>query len=210
MSFEKGGRVQSKSNLFDKGTEDENGLTFSQRQLSLGNGEYCFGNITWKFARRGRNVQRYRVKWDDGSITQVETSHIEPVSVSGDADGDGIGDADADEQEDLHISADLEVTDDDEDDGYEDGGDAGMFCSHLVLVLFVLTLYYIVLAVPMGGVVEVNETSWKRVAAIGQDPREETDRFEFQVHPTYLSHTCFYLMSSSPYHPSCYTVGSKL
>ena len=97
--------------------------------------------------------------------------------MSGDADDDGIGDADADEQEDLHIPADHEITDDDEDDGYEDGGDA----------------------VPMGGVVEVNNTSWKRVAAIGQDPREETDRFEFQAH----------LMSSSPYHPSCYTSGSK-
>jgi len=187
MSFEKGDRVQSKSILFDKGT-NANGRTFSQRQLDLGNGEYFFGRITWKFARRGRTVQRYRVKWDDGSVTQVETSHIEPVSVSGDQEDDGVGDADADEQEDLHISADLEVTDDDEDDGYEDGGDA----------------------VPMGGVVEVNDTSWKRVAAIGQDPREETDRFEFQVHPPYLSHTCFYLMSSSPYHPSCYTVGSKL
>ena len=39
-------RVKSSAVLYDQGTEDENGLTFSQRQLGKGLGAFCFGEVT--------------------------------------------------------------------------------------------------------------------------------------------------------------------
>jgi hypothetical protein len=40
-------RVKSSATLYDAGTEDENGLTFSQRQLAKGLGAFCFGTVTF-------------------------------------------------------------------------------------------------------------------------------------------------------------------
>ncbi len=74
-------RVKSRAVLYDQGTEDENGLTFSQRQLGKGLGAFCFGTVSFVYRKRGRKVQKYRVKWDDGSISQVEHQHLELVSV---------------------------------------------------------------------------------------------------------------------------------
>jgi hypothetical protein len=74
-------RVKSSAMLYDAGTEDENGLTFSQRQLGKGLGAFCFGTVTFVYRKRGREVQKYRVRWDDGSLSQVEHQHLELVSV---------------------------------------------------------------------------------------------------------------------------------
>ena len=74
-------RVKSSAVLYDHGTEDENGLTFSQRQLAKGLGAFCFGTVSFVYRQRGREVQKYRVRWDDGSIGQVEHQHLELVSV---------------------------------------------------------------------------------------------------------------------------------
>ena len=46
------------------------GLTFSQREPAAGNGVHCFGKVTHVYVARGRAVQRYRVKWDSGEVTQ--------------------------------------------------------------------------------------------------------------------------------------------
>ncbi len=46
-------RVRSSVTLYDQGTKDENGLTFSQRQLSKGLGAFCFGMVTFGTAKEG-------------------------------------------------------------------------------------------------------------------------------------------------------------
>ena len=154
MSFEKGDRLQSLASLYDKGTEDANGNVFSQRQLALGLGAYCFGNITWKFSRRSRDKQRYRVKWDDGSVTQVELQHLEPVSVDADNDDDDAGaDMDGGAIQDQYVTIDAELTDDDEFD--EDAMDASE-------------------GPAIGDTVETNDVfSWEQIQDIGPDKRAD-------------------------------------
>jgi hypothetical protein len=49
-------RVKSSATLYDAGTEDENGLTFSQRQLGKVLGAFCFGTVTFVYHKRGREV----------------------------------------------------------------------------------------------------------------------------------------------------------
>ena len=176
MSFEKGDRVQSLASLYDKGTEDANGNVFSQRQLALGLGAYCFGNITWKFSRRSREKQRYRVKWDDGSVTQVELQHLEPVSVSADNDDDDAGaDIDDDAIQDQYVTIDNELTDDDEFDE-----DAMVVGEGPAIGDIVAT---------KGG------TDWERIMDIGPDQRADKERFDLQV--CYTVHIIF----DPPHHP---------
>ena len=60
-------------------------MTFSQRQLGKDLGAFCFGTVTFVY-------RKYRVRWDDGSLSQVEHQHLELVSVeegSGDVGGRG-------------------------------------------------------------------------------------------------------------------------
>ena len=64
-------RVKSRATLYDEGTEDENGLTFSQRQLGKGLGAFCFGEVTHVYRKTGRQSQKYRVKWDSGRTLYV-------------------------------------------------------------------------------------------------------------------------------------------
>ncbi len=45
--------------LYDEGTEDENGLRFSQRQLAKGLGAFCFGAVTHVYRKTGRQPQKY-------------------------------------------------------------------------------------------------------------------------------------------------------
>ena len=74
-------RVKSLATLYDAGTEDENGCTFSQRQLGKGLGAFCYGAVTFVYRKTGRNPQKYRVRWDDGSVMPVLSEHLELVSV---------------------------------------------------------------------------------------------------------------------------------
>ena len=50
-------RVKSRANLYDEGTEDENGLRFSQRQLAKGLGSFCFGAVTHVYRKLGGNLK---------------------------------------------------------------------------------------------------------------------------------------------------------
>jgi hypothetical protein len=70
MVLSVGDRVKSCATLYDAGTEDENGLTFSQRQLGKGLGAFCFGAVTDVYRKVGRQSQKYRVKWDDGTVVR--------------------------------------------------------------------------------------------------------------------------------------------
>ncbi len=51
-------RVKSCATLYDQGTEDENGLVFSQRQLGKGLGAFCYEAVTHVYRKSGRQPQK--------------------------------------------------------------------------------------------------------------------------------------------------------
>ena len=157
-------RVKSSAVLYDQGTEDENGLTFSQRQLGKGLGAFCFGAVSFVYRQRGREVQKYRVRWDDGSISQVEHQHLERVTVEeGSRDVGGGTDINEETDFDRFVTVDSEETDDEDERATE------------TTVAREVTR--------VGGVVEVSGVKWKRVENIGRDVREGMERFDLQVKP---------------------------
>ena len=106
MPFENKARVQALATLFDAGTEDAQGRTYSQKRAASGLGEFCLGTIT-RVYRMARNVhQKYMVKWDEGSSTVIEERHLtfvpEPEG-SSTADDELTGMSD-------HVTRDAEVT----------------------------------------------------------------------------------------------------
>jgi hypothetical protein len=55
------------------GGTNENGLTFSQNWEKEGNGEWCYGDVTHVYVKKGRQPQKYRVKYDGGqTMTSLE------------------------------------------------------------------------------------------------------------------------------------------
>ncbi len=79
MVYEKLAWMQALATLFDAGTEDAQGRTYSQVRAASGLGEYCFGTIS-RVYRMARNVgQSYTVKWGEGSSTCIEERHLSLV-----------------------------------------------------------------------------------------------------------------------------------
>ncbi len=57
MVLSVGDRVKSCATLYDAGTEDEEGNTFSQRQLGKGLGAFCYGGVTHVYRKVGGKVR---------------------------------------------------------------------------------------------------------------------------------------------------------
>ena len=164
MVLSVGDRVKSRATLYDAGTEDEDGLTFSQRQLGKGLGAFCFGEVTHVYRKVGRQSQKYRVKWDSGEVSQVLSEHLELVSVvEGSSDVGGGTDIDEATDYDRFVTVDGEETDD-EGEGEQEVTEVGEVTR-------------------VGGVVEVGEVKWKRIENITRDVREGQERFDLQVKP---------------------------
>lgn len=85
--FDKGDRVRAKANLFDEGTRDRNGLLFSEKWAADGHGEWCYGTVSFVYVRRGRQMQKYRVKYDEGTCMEALEEHLEIVVGEEDSDG---------------------------------------------------------------------------------------------------------------------------
>ena len=164
MVLSVGDRVKSRATLYDAGTADADGLTFSQKQLGKGLGAFCFGNVSHVYRKVGRQAQKYRVKWDDSTVSQVLHEHLEVLSV-GDVSSDVGGGIDINEETDFDrfVTVDGEETDDE--------GEGELIQIEVGEVTRV------------GGVVEVGETKWKRIENITRDVREGRDRFDLQVKP---------------------------
>ncbi len=79
MVYEKLARVQALATLFDVGTEDAQGRTYSQMRVASGLGSYCFGTIS-RVYRMARNVgQKYTVKWGRSTrCASVQVHHPSP------------------------------------------------------------------------------------------------------------------------------------
>ncbi len=74
--FKKGDRVKASAKLFDgNGGRDRNGLLFSEKWAADGNGEWCYGSVSFVYIRRCRAVQKYRVKYDEGTTMEVLENH---------------------------------------------------------------------------------------------------------------------------------------
>ena len=123
MVFEKDARVQALATLFDAGTEDDQGRTYSQKRKDKGLGDYCLGTITrvYRTAGAGRNnlLQKYMVKWDEGTSTALVEQHLSlyegtvgSAVTNGDDEASGLSD---------FLTRDGELTDDENEDVDDEG-----------------------------------------------------------------------------------------
>ena len=64
--FKKGDLVRVHAKEFD-GERDEEGRRFSEKWAADGHGEWCYGAISHVYVRKGREAQKYRIKYDEGS-----------------------------------------------------------------------------------------------------------------------------------------------
>jgi hypothetical protein len=170
MVFTKKDRVQAKASLFDDGTEDHNGLTFSAHMLANGLGEWCFGTITLTLKRQGRAPQWYRVKWDDGSTTKIEHEHLLPMDP--DLDGDHANSSD-DEDNDVGVAGGTTVDDAVTDE--EDGGGQALPLSDVEVDGLGAR------CIAIGGSVTVNDVTWTRVERIPHDTRQDAPDFDLST-----------------------------
>jgi hypothetical protein len=84
--YKKGDRVRAKATLFDAGTRDRNGLLFSEKWAADGHVEWCYGTVIFVYVRRGREFQKYRVKYDEGTSMEALEKHLEHVVGEEDSD----------------------------------------------------------------------------------------------------------------------------
>ena len=169
MVFEKDARVQALASLFDAGTEDAQGRTYSQKRTANGLGDYCFGTIT-RVYRVGRNAEgKYMVKWDEGTSTSLVERHLTLAAGIGaavtNADDETAGLTD-------YVTRDGDVTDDENEDVDDEGAPAPMVDA-VGENEAVIT--------PLNGLIQCGEYRWRRVKAIVADPRAEHPEFEFAI-----------------------------
>ncbi len=117
MVFEKDVRVQALVTLFNEGTEDAQGRSYSQKRCASVLGDYCLGTITRVYRTPpGRNaVHKYMVKWDEGTSTAIEERHLVLVQVEPDAGSLGSADNEASGMSE-YLTRDGEETDDEDKD----------------------------------------------------------------------------------------------
>ena len=64
--FAKNDQVRVRATKFDgEGERDELGLTFSEKWLRDGNGEWCYGKISFVYKKKNRQPQIYRILYHD-------------------------------------------------------------------------------------------------------------------------------------------------
>ena len=92
-----------------EGEKDDLGLTFSQKWLRDGNGEWCYGKISFVFKKRSRQPQKYRILYHEGTTMESLEKDIQMAP-----DNDEKSDSD-DTQENVGMTVD-----DREDEGDDD------------------------------------------------------------------------------------------
>ena len=179
--FEKDARVQALATLFDEGTEDAQGRTYSQKRLGNGLGAYCLGTVTRVYRKDTRvrtAVQKYMVKWDEGTSTAIEEQHLElfvPAAAlgsaeSGDNEGSGMS---------QFLTRDGEETDDDEE----------ALDRHPTAAPAVVPEDVFAVVTPLNAVVECAGFRWRRVKSIVADPRANQPEFDFSLRNMQITDT---------------------
>ena len=49
------------------GGKNANGLTFSENWEKEGNGEWCYGRVTFVYKKKSRQPQKYRIHYNEGT-----------------------------------------------------------------------------------------------------------------------------------------------
>ncbi len=102
-----------------EGERDELGLTFSEKWLRDGNGEWCYGKISFVFVKKSRQPQKYRILYHDGTFMESLEKDIQMA-----LDNEDRSDSEDTREEAPMTVDDREDEDDDERhpyDQYEDG-----------------------------------------------------------------------------------------
>ncbi len=76
-NFSKGQRVRVAATKFDNENRDSAGMNFSERWLADGHGVWCYGTISRVYVKKGRNPQKYSVKYDIGGTMACEEDCID-------------------------------------------------------------------------------------------------------------------------------------
>jgi hypothetical protein len=193
-------RVHAKHfNAPDGGTND-NGLTFQENWAREGNGEWCYGKVSFVYRKKSRESQKYRLLYDDGTSMESVEEQME-TAPEGDSDAyseestvyDNETEAQMQDREDLPPDFDPRVLDTyyvDADDrptsvDVEDTDNESEEDDETITVGGV---HYQVSAkrkrgndvlatedglIEMGEVVEIGDLQWKRIAGLPEDIRTE-------------------------------------
>ncbi len=85
--FKKGDRVRAKATVFDgDGRRDRNGMLWSEKWAADKNGEWCYGTVSFVYSRKARTAQKYRVKYDEGTVMEALEIHLERVFAEDESD----------------------------------------------------------------------------------------------------------------------------
>ncbi len=99
------------------GGTNDNGLTFSQNWEKEGNGEWCYGRVTFVYKKKSRQPQKYRIHYNEGTTMVSEENHMEAAP-------EGESDDEDDTTEDLEYPE--SVVEDHEDAApYNEDGEEG-------------------------------------------------------------------------------------
>jgi hypothetical protein len=119
--YKKDDYVKVLATAFDNEKRDKAGRNFSEDWLHQGNGIWCYGTISRVYVKRGRQPQKYSIKYDGGQSMAALEGQIEPANEDDEEDADGEENA-RDEMYDSDRDSDNQSTDSYETDniGWED------------------------------------------------------------------------------------------
>jgi hypothetical protein len=116
--YVKGDQVRVHATKFN-GTVDELGLQFRERWARDGNGEWCYGKVSFVFKKRSRTPQKYIILYHDGTTMESLEKNIEMAP-----DETDDGDTESEEEDERNrYERGLHADDREEDSDYEDNED---------------------------------------------------------------------------------------
>ena len=181
--YSKGDRVKVRATRFDNETRDRNGLSFSEKWAADGNGEWCFGAVVHVYAVKGRKVQTYRIKYDDGSSMISSEDHVEDATGEIDSENNSDGDnemerGDGAESEVSTVFEDRgqrDNEDNDDNEGENDGNvteDSEGEANERVM----MDIRNAREPLEIGDRVECHGYTWERVESLNEDSRTAPEK----------------------------------
>jgi hypothetical protein len=183
--FGKNDRVRAKATLFDEGTADRNGVLFSQKWAADGHGEWCYGTISWIYVRRGRQAQRYRVKYDERTTQKALEDHFKLVVGEEDSEssdeGNEMGGSQCDDSDGSTIEGErvrdviAGVVIDAELDNRAEGGNVTSDSEGEIGEHNLGDLRNAIEPLSVGDRVTVHGVTWERIESLEEDHRTEPE-----------------------------------
>jgi hypothetical protein len=87
--YNKNDYVKVLATAFDNDKRDKAGRNFSEDWVHQGNGIWCYGTISRVYVKRGRQPQKYSIKYDGGQSMPALEGQIEPANEDDEADAVG-------------------------------------------------------------------------------------------------------------------------